>query len=119
MLFYLSNLDHTAFLAAQIKNGAVVVSYDKRKGSVKEVTVKSKTNLTDGNWHTVLVKKHLQRITVTVDQKYERRGKISKAMKVDVPLFVGGVPKSFLPLLNKKVVRVFFTQIFVKLIGVL
>lgn len=72
---------------------------------MKEITVKMKSSVNDGNWHTVMVTKNLQRLTVNVDLKSERGGKISKVLKVDTPLFVGGVPNSFLPLFNKKVVR--------------
>lgn len=106
LLLYLSNLDHTAFLALELKEGAVVMSYDRRKGSVKRMPVKTKESLADGEWHSVVVKKNLQRITVTVDQAQEKGGKIAKVLKVDVPLYIGGVPKTFLPLVNRKVVSI-------------
>ncbi|XP_053394147.1 laminin subunit alpha-2-like isoform X2 [Mercenaria mercenaria] len=104
LLLYLSNLDHTAFLATQIKDGDIVVSFD-RKGTIKEMVVDTKASLNDGKWHTVVVSKVKQRITVTVDDKSKKGAKISKVLKVDVPLFVGGVPNTFVPLMNDKVIQ--------------
>jgi len=64
------------------------------------------SNLADGQWHWVYVEKELQRVSLYVDgdEKTERGGKIAKVLKVDAPLFVGGVPDTFLPLLHEQVV---------------
>lgn len=105
LLFYLSNMRHTAFLAAQVKDGAIVILFDHR-GSVKELVVDTKASLADGDWHTVVVDKRLQNINVFVDNKRKKRAKIAKVLKVDVPLFVGGVPSIFVPEMNDKVVSI-------------
>jgi hypothetical protein len=115
----MSNWDHTAFLATQLRDGAIILSFDK-KGSTKEVVVKTKDSLYDGNWHTVRVSKAKQRITVTVDGNSEKGAKISKVLKVDIPLLVGGVPKEYYPLMNKDIVSTNELQyIFLKTDGLL
>lgn len=93
-----------------MRDGKIVVSFD-RKGSLKEMVVDTKTSLDDGDWHTLVVNKNKQRITVTVDGNSKKGAKIAKVLKVDVPLFVGGVPSSFASLMNAQVVSVplFFT----------
>ena len=96
-------MDHTNFVAVQLNKGKLVVIYN-RKAKLKELTVNSKASLADGDWHSVLIKKNRQRLTVVLDGKSKKGGKISKVLKVDVPVYVGGVPDSFLPLLNNKVV---------------
>ncbi|WAR23621.1 LAMA2-like protein, partial [Mya arenaria] len=105
VLFYLSNRDHKQFLTAQLVEGNIQLVYS-RKDEVKEVKLKTDASLSDGQWHSVVVDKKNQRISVYVDgdEKHERGGKIAKALKVDPPLFVGGLPDNFLPLVNDQVV---------------
>lgn len=62
------------------------------------------TSLADGEWHSVKVTKKKQRLSVLVDEVHKKGSKISKVLKVDAPLFVGGVPIKFIPLLNDEVV---------------
>ncbi|KAL4235534.1 Laminin subunit alpha-2 [Mactra antiquata] len=104
LLFYLSNLDHTAFLAGQLRDGTFVLVFDWR-GSVKETKVDIESSLSDGEWHSVLVDKNKQRISVTLDGVHKKGSKITKVLKVDVPLFVGGVPTTFLPLMKDQVIQ--------------
>ncbi|KAH3697066.1 hypothetical protein DPMN_084551 [Dreissena polymorpha] len=105
LLIYLSNLDHTEFVAAQIKDHVLVLVLT-RNDDIKVVTVNTSTSLADGQWHNVKVDKNLQRISVVVDGNEENMGsrKIAKVLKVEPPLFIGGVPSSFKPLLNENVV---------------
>ena len=80
-----------------------MVTYN-RKSKVKEVVLSSDSGIVNGDWHSVNIKKNRQRLTAVLDGSSKKGGKISKVLKVDVPLYVGGVPESFIPLLNNKVV---------------
>ena len=103
LLLYLSNKDQSSFFAAQLRRGIVLLTYENR-GKVKEVKVNPATSLTDGQWHTIEIQKNNKRVILTVDGTETKSGRIAKKLKVDVSLFVGGLPSSFVSLVNDKVV---------------
>ena len=103
LLLYLSNKAQSSFFAAQLRRGTIVLTYENR-GKVKEVKVNPALAVTDGKWHTVQIRKNNKRVVLKVDDADANSGRIAKKMKVDVSLFVGGLPSSYLNLVNEKVV---------------
>lgn len=53
-----------------------------------------------------MIQKNKKRVSLTVDGVDSKSGRIAKKMKVDITLFIGGLPSSFINLLNDKVVGV-------------
>ena len=105
VLLYLSNKAQSSFFAVQLKGGAVVLTYDNR-GNAKEVKVRPSNKVTDGDWHTVVIQKNKKRVTLTVDDVDSKSGRIAKKLKIDVTLFVGGLPSSYVELVNEKIVSI-------------
>ena len=103
LLLYLSNKAQSSFFAAQLRRGTIVLTYENR-GKVKEVKVNPALAVTDGKWHTVQIRKNNKRVVLKVDDADANSGRIAKKLKVDVSLFVGGLPSSYLNLVNEKVV---------------
>ena len=46
-------------------------------------------------------------MTLTVDGVDSKSGRIAKKLKIDVTLFVGGLPSSYVDLVNEKIVSLY------------
>ena len=107
ILLYLSNEDQSSFFAAQLRNGVVMLIYENR-GKVKEVKVRPTSSVTDGEWHTIVIQKSKKRVTLFIDDIDSKSGRTPKKLKIDEILFVGGIPSSFINLVNDKIVSCLF-----------
>ena len=106
VLLYLSNKAQSSFFAVQLKGGAVFLTYENR-GNAKEVKIRPTTKVTDGEWHSVVIQKNKKRVTLMVDGVDSKSGRIAKKLKIDVTLFVGGLPSSYVDLVNEKIVSLY------------
>lgn len=93
MFFYLTSKDQTDFVAALMQNGRVTLSYDN---SNILSSVNSSLQIDEGEWHSVMVTKLDKKIILKVDNEVELSGAIKKTLSVEEPMYMGGLPESYI-----------------------
>ncbi|XP_033738423.1 laminin subunit alpha-2-like isoform X2 [Pecten maximus] len=85
--FYITNPEKIAYLAVQIIDGHVSLLYRYNGDSF---TLNDNKQVSDGQWHRLVVNKGTKLIKLRVDDGRENRGRVQKRMELEGPMYVGG-----------------------------
>ncbi|XP_071964611.1 laminin subunit alpha-2-like [Antedon mediterranea] len=95
VLAFMRSEDDSVFFGLLLVNGIVVFQFDN--GEAKKHDISIQTAVDDGLWHQVTINRNRRTATLTVDGKQQR----SKArywdkyrMRLQSPLYIGGIPDS-------------------------
>ncbi|XP_055956666.1 laminin subunit alpha-2 isoform X2 [Patella vulgata] len=88
---FLTNADHSDYIAAQLKDGYIHVSYI-RSGPY---STSSNNKYDDGQWHSVYITKDKRDLAFIVDGVETRQGRIRAKLDIDAPIYIGGLPDDF------------------------
>ncbi|XP_075893685.1 laminin subunit alpha-2 isoform X3 [Nelusetta ayraudi] len=95
LLLYMARVNHADFVAVQVKDGQVCLSYDLGHGNISGCIPFS---INDGNWYKVRVNRNKQRGVLSVDGRYSKQmisPKRADLLDVVGVMYVGGLPKNF------------------------